>query len=190
MTTDKVMTQRLPKSKPTWKDVKTRLATFDQTGLTALIQDLYSASRDNQTFLHTRFGLNGDALAPYKKIIDRWIAPDVLSASQRISISKAKQAVTDYKKASGDPEGLAELMVFYCERAADFCVSYGNDDEGYFDALIGMFEQSLKTAGTLPEEKRKALFQRLQDVQEICDVGYGVRDFMADLLAEHGSDAE
>lgn len=184
------MSQRQPKSKPTWKDVKTRLSAFNQSALVALIQDLYNAGRDNQTFLHTRFGLNADALTPYKKTIDRWIAPDVLSSTQTVSISKAKQAMTDYKKAIGDPEGLAELMVFYCERSADFCASYGNEDEVCYDALVRMFEQALKTASTLPEESRESLWSRLQEVQEICDFGYGVRDFMADLLATYVSAAE
>jgi hypothetical protein len=42
--------------------------------------------------------------------------------------------------AVGEPAGLAELMVFYCEQAAGFCSDIGNDDEGYFDALVRMFE--------------------------------------------------
>jgi hypothetical protein len=81
-----------------------------------LIQSLYSAHKDNQTFLHARFGLGEDVLEPYKKIIDRWLWPDVLRR-QDTSVSQAKRAISDYKKAVGDPEGLAELMVFYCERA-------------------------------------------------------------------------
>jgi hypothetical protein len=33
-------------------------------------QSLYGAHKDNQMFLHSRFGLGGDVLEPYKKIID------------------------------------------------------------------------------------------------------------------------
>jgi hypothetical protein len=43
-----------------------------------LIQDLYAAHKDNQTFLHTRFGLGEDVLKPYKETLDRWLWPDVL----------------------------------------------------------------------------------------------------------------
>jgi hypothetical protein len=67
-----------------------------------------------------------DVLEPYKKTIDRWLWPDVLR-KQDTSISKAKQAISDYKKAGGEPEGLAELMVFYCERAAGFCSDIVNE---------------------------------------------------------------
>ena len=45
---------------PSWSDVKTKLADFDRTGLIGLVQDLYTASKDNQTFLHARFALGDD----------------------------------------------------------------------------------------------------------------------------------
>ena len=64
-------TKRQSKSHPSWTDVKAKLAGFDRAGLLDLIQSLYSAHKDNQIFLHSRFGLGGDVLEPYKKIIDR-----------------------------------------------------------------------------------------------------------------------
>jgi hypothetical protein len=129
------MAKPKPKSQPTWTDVKEKLADFDRTALLGLIQSLYSLHRDNQTFLHSRFGLGEDVLEPYKKIIDRCLWPDVLR-NQDTSVSEAKRAISDYKIAVGDPEGLAELMVFYCERASGFCTDIANDDEGYFNALV------------------------------------------------------
>jgi hypothetical protein len=61
------MTKRPPRSQPTWTDVKAKLASLDRIALTGLIQNLYAADMDNQTFLHTRFGLGEDVLKPYKK---------------------------------------------------------------------------------------------------------------------------
>jgi hypothetical protein len=69
------MAKRSPQSPPKWKDVKAKLENLDRIGLTGLIQDLYAAHKENQTFLHTRFGLSGDVLKPYKEIIDRWLWP-------------------------------------------------------------------------------------------------------------------
>ena len=43
--------------------------------------------------------------------------------NQLISISKAKKAITDYKKAIGRPDGMAELSIFYCEEAFGFLES-------------------------------------------------------------------
>jgi hypothetical protein len=176
------------KSAPGWSDVKTKLGDFDPAALIGLVQDLYSASKDNQTFLHARFALGADVLKPYKATIDRWLWPDVFK-HQDTSVAKAKKAISDYKKAIGQPEGLAELMVFYCERAAGASNDAGLQDEGYFDALVRMFGQALKAIDALAHDCRPALIARLDSVRHIShNFGYGVGDGMDDLLAEFGLD--
>lgn len=179
------MVRRQSKSQPTWTDVKAKLASFDRTGLLGLVQDLYAAHKDNQTFLHARFGLGEDTLEPYKQTIDRWLWPDVLR-KQHTSVAKAKQAIANYKKAVSEPAGVAELMVFYCERAAGFCNDIGNEDETYFAALVRMFEQALTAANTLPASNRDALVARLERVSSISQkFGYGVGDDMDFSLANY-----
>ena len=89
-----------------WTDVKAKLAGFDRAGLLGLIQNLYVLQKDNQRFLHARFGLGDDVLKPFKETIERWLWPDVFR-NQDTSVSKAKQAIAEYRKAVGDPEGLA-----------------------------------------------------------------------------------
>ncbi|HMR69097.1 MAG TPA: hypothetical protein PKA84_02590 [Rubrivivax sp.] len=102
---------------------------------------------------------------------------------------KAKKAIADYKKAIGQPEGLAELAVFFCERAVGFSSDVGLQAEGYFDALVRMFAQALKAIDALPAEHRPALLGRLDAVRRLGhDLGYGVGDGMDDLMAEHGFD--
>ena len=178
------MANRQSKSKPTWANVKAKLAGFDRAALLSLVQNLYAAHKENQTFLHARLGLGEDVLEPYKKTIDRWLWPDVFRR-QETSVSKAKQAISDYKKAVGGPEGLGELMVFYCERAAGFSKDVSHDDAGYFDALVRMFEQSLKITNTLAGNARRGLFTRLDRVRNIShEFGYGVGDEMDVLLSE------
>ncbi len=81
---------------------------------------------------------DGDVLRPCKTIIERWLWPDVYK-NQEYFISKAKKPITDYKKASGLPECMAELTVYYCEQAIGFSKGVGLDDEGYYDALVRMF---------------------------------------------------
>ena len=175
----------MARRRPTWTDVKARLAGFDRLGLLGLIQDLYAAHKDNRTFLHARFGLGQDVLAPYKEALDRWLWPDVLR-NQDTSVVRAKQAISSYRKAVGDPAGLAELMVFYCERAAGFCSDIGYQDDAYLDALVSTFEQALKTIGRLSANDRNALIARLDRVRVIShNFGYGVGDDMDSLLAEY-----
>jgi hypothetical protein len=173
------------KSQPTWIDVKAGLESFDRTALLGLVHDLYAAHTDNQTFLHARLGLGKDVLKPYKQMINRWLWPDVFR-NQETSVAKAKQAISHYQKAIGEPAGLAELRIFYCELAAGFCKEFGNDDEDYLNALVRMFEQALTIAKTLPAESRDALLGRLDRVRGICrNFGYGVADAMDDIFAEY-----
>ena len=180
------MPRRHERSQLTWTDVKAKLASFDRLGLLGLIQDLYAAHKDTQTFLHTRFGLGEDILAPYKETLDRWLWPDVLR-NQDTSVAKAKQAISSYKKAVGDPTGLAELMVFYCECAAGFCNDVGYQDDSYFNALVRMFEQALTIIAQLSASDRKPLIARLDQVRTITrNFGYGVGDDMDSLLAKYG----
>ena len=179
------MAKRDSKSQATWTDVKARLADLDRAGLLGLVHELYASHEDNRTFLHARFGL-GDILKSCKKIIDRWMWPDVLRG-QDTSVSKAKQAISDYKKAVGDSAGLAEVMVFYCEQAAGFCDDVGYQDEAHFDAMVRMFEQAIKLAATLLPGVRDILLARLDRVRRLSHrFGYGVGDNMDSLFTKYG----
>jgi len=80
-------------------------------------------------------------------------------------------------------------MVFCCECAAGFCLDIGYQDDGYFNALVGMFEQALKIVTQLPASDRSALTARLDKVSIIShNFGYGVGDDMASLLAKYVRD--
>jgi hypothetical protein len=161
---------------PTWIDVKTSLLTFDRAGLYGLLQDLYAASTENRAFFHARLGLGPDQLGPYKAAISRWINPDLMKG-QPVSVSKAKKAVADYRKAIGRPEGLAELSTFFCEEAFSFVESCGFQDESYFVALIRMYGQSVKLVANLPPAERRPYLERLNKLRSRSKhVGYGVQD--------------
>jgi hypothetical protein len=95
--------------------------------------------------------------------------------NQDTSVVRAKQAISDFKKAVGDPAGLAELMVFYCECAAGFSNDVGYQDEAYFAALVRLFEQALETIAQLSATDRSPLITRLDRVRVIGhNFGYGV----------------
>lgn len=174
------------KQRPGWKEIKDKLADFGRAELLGLVQDLYAASKDNQAFLHARLAVGDNVLQPYKATIDRWLWPDELK-NQYTSVAKAKKAIADYRKAIGLPEGRAELMVFYCERAAGFSNDCGLQDEGYFDALVRMFERAVTAVGALSDGQRPEMLARLDTVRRTShNFGYGVGDDMDYLLASCG----
>ena len=177
-------TKRTPRSQPAWTDVKARLAGFDDLALIGLIHDLYAFQKDNQTFLHTRFGLSGDVLEPYKQTLERWLSPDVLR-NQNVSVTKARQAISAYRQAIGHPAGLAELMVFYCEMSAGFCREFGSPETAEVNGLLRMFKEALDIASRLPAADRDALISRLAHVRTLGhELGYGIGDTMDEWLAD------
>jgi hypothetical protein len=149
---------------PTWIDVKASLCTFDRAGLYGLVQDLYEASKDNQAFVHARLGLGSDQLRPFKATISRWINPDLIR-NQAVSVSKAKKAIADYRKAIGRPGGLAELSIFFCEEALSLVESCSFEDERFFLALIRMYDQAVKLVLKLPPTERRRYVERLDKLR-------------------------
>jgi hypothetical protein len=101
------------------------------------------------------------------------------TVSPHVKYSVEVLPAASFKKTVGDPTGLAELMVFYCECAAGFCNDVGYQDEAYFDALVRMFEQSLKTVAQLSDSDPKPLIIRLDRVRIAShNFGYGIGDDM------------
>ena len=174
------------KKKPTWNDLKRTIGGLDRDALLGLVHDLYAANKENKTFLHARFGLGDDVLEPYKATISRWVCPDVLR-NQDYSVSKAKKAISDYKKAVGHAGGLAELTVFYCESCRNFLGFCSVDDEVYFNALVRMFEQALQWIRQLDPDQQEHYLERLDSVHyQADDWGWGVSSDMGELMAEYG----
>jgi hypothetical protein len=164
------------RASPTWVDVRDILLTFDRLSLRGLLADLYAESEANQAFLHARFGLGLDQLAPYKASISRWICPD-LSRDQPISISKAMKAIAAYKRAIGRPEDIAELSIFYCEEALRFVEACRFQDEGYLAAFLRMYGRCLNLVSILPVNERDTYLQRLAKLQARGGrIGWGLED--------------
>jgi hypothetical protein len=86
---------------------------------------------------------------------------------------------------------LAELTVFYCEEVFDFLAGCGMDDEGFYDALVRMFEQALKYVLALPTAQQSAFLARLDRVRQLGqNVGWGVGDDFDHFWSEAGLEGD
>ncbi|MGY8679786.1 hypothetical protein Q2941_18600 [Bradyrhizobium sp. UFLA05-153] len=180
---------RSKNASPTWSDVKLALLEFDRAGLRGLVQDLYTASKDNQAFLHARLGLGHDQLQPFKASISKWISPDLMKG-QPISASKAKKAIADYKKAIGRAEGMVELSIFYCEEGVGFLESCGMENESYASALIRMYGRSLELVSRLSAAERVTYLERLDKLRSRAkNVGWAVEEEFNSLWSAADLDA-
>jgi hypothetical protein len=102
---------------------------------------------------------------------------------QPISVSKAKKAIADYKKAIGRPNGMVELSIFYCEEAFGFLESCSIEDESYFAALIRMYGRSIEFVSRLPHAERTTYVERLDKLRSRGrNVGWAVEEEFNSLL--------
>ncbi|MFZ4856020.1 MAG: hypothetical protein ACOYL3_06450 [Desulfuromonadaceae bacterium] len=170
------------KKKPSWSDIKKALAEYDRPALLGLIADLYSLNPQNKTFLHARFASGIDALKPYLKIIDDALYPDIYK-NKPVQIAKAKKAIADYTKASGEPKGMLELMLFFVETGSKFTVNCGDMYEEFYLALERMYEKALDLLLTMDEETIDEYFNRFEDLVTLTkDVGWGYHDSLAEMF--------
>jgi hypothetical protein len=140
--------------------------------------------------LHARLGLGDDQFRPFKASISKWISPDLMKG-QPASISKAKKAIADYKKAIGRPDGMAELSIFYCEEAVGFLESCNLDDEKYIAALVRMYARSLDIVSSLPPTERSTYLKRLDRLRSRGrNLGWGVEQEFNSLWHDTVEDEE
>ena len=146
-----------------------------------LVRDFYRLSPENNDFLHTRFSTNEDSLPRYKKIIQDAIHP-YLEDNEPLEIEKANDAINRYSKAVDNPIGEAELRIFYVECGNNFTLSYGDIDEGFYDALLDMYEYAIETVLETPKEELSGLRIGPPVVMDSAShIGWGYGDGLGDL---------
>jgi hypothetical protein len=169
-----------------WSDIKAQIARFDRDALIQLVHELYGASKENQAFLHTRFDSGTDVLEPYKAKLKRFLNPEFVRTDHDISVSRALSVLSDYKKASGKPEAHLELMVFYCEQAAEFSENLGMEGRSWFSSLVRVFAEALNLSDSIPRKQRHSYIIRLDRVREVCQhFGWFVGYEMDNIWAQH-----
>ena len=171
-------------SRSTWSDVKSAMAGMDEKQLIALVSDLYRLSKENQAFFHARFSIGDDTLSPYKKTIEACMYPDIYK-NKPVQISKAKQAISAYSKAVGNPRMEAELMIFFVECGNSFTLDFGDIDEAFYDALNRMYRRAIEKVLGLPEEQRVEFQARLETIMtSSSNIGWGNHDMLCNDYCE------
>src|SRR5712691_12221660 len=127
-----------------WQDVKAILSQQSPRELLQLIRDLYALRPEVKDFIQARFLRAKANVAPYKKTIHPSLYPDVIHGED-IALARGRKAISEYKKATNDPVGTLELMVYYVECGNQFTVDYGDIDEEFYESLDSMFTQVVKT---------------------------------------------
>ena len=176
----------MPQQKVTWSTLKKHLSTLENKELLKLIGELYKLTSENKRFLETRYASNSKTLKEFKQIIDDALYPDVMR-NDDVDFRTAKKALSTYSKASGDEAGIAELMVFYVERANQFTLDCGDMREQFYISVENMFERALKQLQEMEALgiEIEPLRERLEKVVDSTSrIGWGYHDMLTQLYCE------
>ena len=172
--------------KPSWSAVRKQLSTMEKPALLDLIKDLYQTSASNKDFLNARcLASDGDeaALEPYRQKVIEPFYPK--RGEAKLNLGEARKAIRQYRRATGDLPGTAELLLTYVENGVAFTNEYGDIDERFYSSI----ESALTELADLLREEGKILYQkfskRLAKAERDTDgIGWGFHDFLADTVSE------
>ena len=135
-----------------WKDIRSKLMRCSENDLIGLIQDLYKLDSRNKDFLQAKFTDNSVMIKKYSDEIvksfkikqgsDPW--------NYTINLQSARNALRDYKKATGDGDGLIALMMVYAECGLEVITAGYSHKESYYISIRKMVINLLTEFQTNP----------------------------------------
>jgi hypothetical protein len=120
---------------PRWTQLRERLEQLERGDLLELLHDLFQRSVENRRFLAARLaeGDKGSALEDYRERIQAAFAS--FDPPQPPRLGEARKAIRDYRKATSDLDGCADLMLQYVEAGTDYSRQHGDMSEAYYHSL-------------------------------------------------------
>lgn len=167
-----------------WSAVRPQLASLDKSALLALAQDLYELSAENRDFIHARWKAGecgGETLEKYRgKIVEQFFP---VRGDGKLNLGEARKAIRDYRKATGNLPGTAELLMTYVENGTRFTREFGDIDERFYSSV----ESALDDLAALLRGAARALYpqfrDRLASVEQMADgIGWGFHDYVGDVV--------
>ena len=150
------------------------------------MKDLYEATAGNRDFIQARCQVGergGEALEKYRaKIVEQFYPK---RGEAKLKLSEARKAIRDYRKATGNVPGTAELMMTYVENGAEFTHDYGDIDERFYNSV----ESALDELATLLLHEAQELYPQFSDrlarVEHISgDIGWGFHEYIAEVVGQ------
>jgi len=157
--------------------LKKYLQQFTKEQLIEQINELHKKYKEVKDYYS--FCLNPDekkTVEKYKAIIYESFYP---KRGFKLSLSKARKAISDFKKLSPSPAHVADAMVYFVECGVLFTNDFGDIDESFYNSMEGMFENACvfirkNNLENLFKERCKKL------MEDSSDIGCGFHDFLSD----------
>ena len=152
--------------------------------LIADIADLFTKFRVVQNYYQARLHpVDKEQLVQkYKTVIQREFFPERGFGRARRSL--ARKAISEYKKVSGDPVGLADLMIFFVEMGVKFTNEYGDMDEPFYHSMESMYHKALQHIVKYALQDMFELRCR-KIVDDSHHTGWGFHDTLSEMFYEY-----
>jgi len=166
----------------TISQLKKALSEKTEKELIEEIINLFKKFPQVKEYFTLAFSAEGEehVLEKYKEIITNEFFPKRGYGKARLSV--AKKAISDFKKISGKPPFIIDIMLHYVDQGVNFTGQYGDIDEPFYNSMEKMFEDALKLA-----EKNNLLPFFQENCEEIingaCE-GWGFQDGLTDTYHE------
>ena len=176
-----------PTKKPGgWSSARQHLATWDKPALLALVKDLYDAAAANRDFIQARCQAGeggGEVLEKYRsKIVEQFFPA---RGEGKLKLGEARKAIRDYRKATGDIPGTAELLMTYVENGTKFTHDYGDIDERFYSSVESALDELAALLRGEAREMYPQFSERLASVEQMTDgIGWGFHDFVAGVVGQ------
>jgi hypothetical protein len=168
-----------------WSTVRQQLATWEKPDLLALVKDLYEVAAENRDFIQARSktGEGDETLEKYRgKIVDQFFPA---RGDGKLKLGEARKAIRDYRKATGNLPGTAELLMTYVENGAQFTHEFGDIDERFYNSVESVLEELAALLRGVARELYPQFSERLARVEQMTDgIGWGFHDFVANIVGQ------
>jgi hypothetical protein len=167
-----------------WSAARQHLATWGRPALLALMKDLFEAAAVNRDFIQARCQADesgGEVLEKYRgKVVEQFFPTRGFG---KLKLGEARKAIRDYRKATGNLPGTAELLMTYVENGARFTHEYGDIDERFYRSVESALDELAVLLRGEARELYPSLSGRLASVEQMTDgIGWGFHDFVADVV--------
>ena len=142
-----------------WVEIEEELNELGKPALIRLLKELYNASVANQAFLAVRFsrqGVSTEMREPYRKRIIHQFFPN--RGDGKLDLRLARQAISDYRRATSDVAGTVDLMLTYVEHGTRFTNTYGDIEESFYNSMESVLGEAAQLLKSHPD-----LYLQFQD---------------------------
>ncbi|NQU83559.1 MAG: hypothetical protein HQ536_02510 [Parcubacteria group bacterium] len=178
-------------SKLTWSKVKSNLTNLSKKDIVKHVGEIYKKFPQTQEYFQSIMTVEGEEelLEKYKKIIKEEFFPSRGWPRDFFSLSKAKKAISQFKKLAEKPQNVADIMLYYTEIGVEFTNEYGDIDENFYLSMETIADNAAKLIQKHGMEKIFSdRFEKI--VRDTSGIGWGFHDELGEIYEEYFRDSQ